>query len=71
MYYYISAFHLILERERERERGSGKVVRDTTFGRQETITPILKVPRQCPLVLLVEVMRLIGINFDDIRKAAL
>jgi hypothetical protein len=36
----------------------------TTFGRgQETMSPVFKVPRQCPLVLLVEVMHMIGINF--------
>jgi hypothetical protein len=34
-----------------------EVVRDTTFKRREKhfLSPILKVPRQCPLVLLVEV----------------
>jgi hypothetical protein len=49
------------ERESE-ERESGEVVRDTKFGEgQESIFPILKVPRQCQLVLLVEVMRMIGI----------
>jgi hypothetical protein len=33
----------------------GEVVRDTTLGGggHETISPVLKVPRQCPLVLLV------------------
>jgi hypothetical protein len=31
--------------------------------RQDTVSPVLKVPRQCPLVLLVEVMQMIGINF--------
>jgi hypothetical protein len=43
------------ERERERERKFGVVMRDTTLGGggQETISPVLKVPRQCPLVLLV------------------
>jgi hypothetical protein len=43
------------EREREKERKKmGKVVKDTTLGGgQETISPVLKVPRQCPLVLLV------------------
>jgi hypothetical protein len=45
-------------------RESGVVVRDTTFreGCQETISPVPKVPRQCPLVLLKEVMHMIGIN---------
>jgi hypothetical protein len=32
-------------------------------GRQETIFPVLKVPRQCSLVLLIEVMHMIGIIF--------
>jgi hypothetical protein len=30
---------------------------------QEMIYPVLKVPRQCPLVLLAEVMNVIGIHF--------
>jgi hypothetical protein len=52
-----------ISREREREeKESGEVVRDTTFRRQETISSVLKVPRQCSLVLLVEVMHVIGIN---------
>jgi hypothetical protein len=42
-------------------------VRDTTFGggarKKEFIFPVLKVPRQCPLVLLVEAAHLIGIRF--------
>jgi hypothetical protein len=40
-------------------------MRDTTFGvgEYENIFPILKVPRQCPLVLLVEATHMIGINF--------
>jgi hypothetical protein len=39
--------------------------RETTLrrGEQETISPVLKVPRQCPLVLLVEAIHMIGINF--------
>jgi hypothetical protein len=42
-------------REEEKEKEVGEVVRDTTLrGRgHETISPVLKVPRQCPLVLLV------------------
>jgi hypothetical protein len=32
-------------------------------GAQETISTILKVPRQCPTVLLVEVMHMMGIIF--------
>jgi hypothetical protein len=48
-----------------REERSGKVVRDTTFRvrKKESIFPVLKVPRQCPLVLLVEAAHLIGIRF--------
>jgi hypothetical protein len=44
------------ERERERyEKAWGGVVRDTTvLGVIETKFALLKVPRQCPLVLLVE-----------------
>jgi hypothetical protein len=56
-----------LQRE-EGERGRGESVelmRDTIFGGggQEIISLGLKVPRQCPLVLLVEVLHKIGINF--------
>jgi hypothetical protein len=56
-----------IERERDREvRKWGGSERHYIWGEgQETtrITPVLKVPRQCPFVLLVEVMRMIGINF--------
>jgi hypothetical protein len=39
-------------------------VRDITFGGgQETTSSVLKVPRQCPLVLLVEAMYMIVITF--------
>jgi hypothetical protein len=42
-------------------------VRDTRFWggvrKKETIFPVLKVPRQCPLVLLVEAAHTIGIRF--------
>jgi hypothetical protein len=38
---------------------------------QKTISPVLKVPRQCPLVLLAEVMNMIGINFYGVVKAAI
>jgi hypothetical protein len=31
----------------------GRGVRDYIWGQQETISPVLKVPRQCPLVFLV------------------
>jgi hypothetical protein len=54
----------IYYRERRGEKESGEVVRDTTLGRgQEIVSPVLKVSRQCPLVLLVDVMHMIGINF--------
>jgi hypothetical protein len=48
----------------KRER-SGKVVKDTTFTvrKKESIDPVLKVPRLCPLFLLVEAAHLIGIRF--------
>jgi hypothetical protein len=65
------------ERERERERKeeeekrsgreekeSGKIVREYIWGReQETLSPVTKVPKQCPLVLLVEMMHMIGFNY--------
>jgi hypothetical protein len=42
------------------KRESGEVVSDTTCGggggADETISPVLKVPRQCSLVLLIELM---------------
>jgi hypothetical protein len=49
------AASLSLERRRRRKR-SGAVVRDTTFRviKKESIFPVLKVPRPCPLVLLIE-----------------
>jgi hypothetical protein len=31
--------------------------------KKETIFPVLKVPRQCPLVLLVEAAHMVGIRF--------
>jgi hypothetical protein len=40
----------VMGRKVERERESGEVVRDTTL---ETISSVLKVPSQCPLILLV------------------
>jgi hypothetical protein len=44
---------------------SGEVVKDTTFrvSKKESIYPVLKVPRQCPLVLLVEAAHIFGIKF--------
>jgi hypothetical protein len=55
-------------RKREREEEiSGEIVRETLYlggvRKQEYILPVLKVPRQCPLVLLVEAARMIGIRF--------
>jgi hypothetical protein len=42
-------------------------VKDTTFGgkvrKKESIFPVYKVPRQCPLVLLVEAAHIIKIKF--------
>jgi hypothetical protein len=54
------AYHLIYYkslREKRREEKVGEVVRNTTFGGQEILflSPVLEVPRQCPLILLVEV----------------
>jgi hypothetical protein len=45
------------KRERERRKKTGWVVRDTTFntGGKKAKFAAMKVPRQCPLVLLVEV----------------
>jgi hypothetical protein len=40
-------------------------------GEQGTIFPVLKVPRQCPLVLLVEEMNMIGINFYDVDRVCI
>jgi hypothetical protein len=68
------------ERERERERETvGEVVRDTTFIGARNIISGLKVPRQCPLVLLVEVyltqggafnfcITLEGLHYSEILK---
>jgi hypothetical protein len=53
------------------------VLRDTTFRgmAKKTIYSDLKVPRQCPLVLLLGVKHMIGINskfnFYAVRRAAL
>jgi hypothetical protein len=54
---------LTTPREREREkRGSSE--RHYIWGwNQETISPGLKVLRQCPLVLLVEVIHMFGFRF--------
>jgi hypothetical protein len=48
---------------REREREKVGVVRDTTAeGGSETIIFDLKVPRHCPLVLLISVMLEFRVN---------
>jgi hypothetical protein len=44
-----------LNPKRERKRKWRGVVRDTTFNEEKEIFPTMKVPRQCPLVLLVKV----------------
>jgi hypothetical protein len=51
------------KRHREKRKNVGEVVRDTALGGQVTISPVFKVPRQCRLVLLVEVMHMIRMNF--------
>jgi hypothetical protein len=52
------------ERERERERRESSSERYTyRVRKKESIFLVLKVPRQCPLVLLVEAAHLIGIRF--------
>jgi hypothetical protein len=40
-------------REKKRKKVGGGSERHYIGGGQETISPVLKVPRQCPLVLLV------------------
>jgi hypothetical protein len=51
------------DRERERELGRRGVLRDTKMvGVKETIFSVLKVPRQCPLVLLVGARLALRIN---------
>jgi hypothetical protein len=57
---------LRIERERERRKKWGTSERHYILGgirKKETIFPVLKVPRQCPLVLLVEAAHMIGIRF--------
>jgi hypothetical protein len=50
-----------MRERRERECGGGSE-RHYIWGGggQETLSPVLKVPRQCPLVLLVEVSKAFG-----------
>jgi hypothetical protein len=51
------------EREQKESAGWGSE-REYIWGKgQETISPVLKFPRQFPFVLLVELMYIIGINF--------
>jgi hypothetical protein len=53
-------------RERERRKKWGSSERHYILGgvrKKETIYPGLKVPRQCPLVLLVEAAHMTGIRF--------
>jgi hypothetical protein len=56
------------EREREKKKKEvGGSVRHYMWGggvrKKEPIFPVLKVPRQCPLVLLVEAAHVNGIRF--------
>jgi hypothetical protein len=47
---------------RERKREKWLVVRDTTMDeREKNLSSVLKVPKQCPLVLPVSVKHLTGI----------
>jgi hypothetical protein len=48
------------ERGKRKKRGGSETLH--LRGGEETVSPVLKVPRQCPLLLLVEVMHMIGIN---------
>jgi hypothetical protein len=50
------------EKRREEKRREDKR-REEKVGEQENISPVLKVPRQCPLVLLVEVIYTKRITF--------
>jgi hypothetical protein len=55
-----------IQRERERRKKWGSTERHYILRgvrKKETIFPVLKVPRQCPLVLLVEAAHMIGIRF--------
>jgi hypothetical protein len=56
------------EREREREWRGNK--RHYILGQQQTILLVLKVPRQCRLVLQVEVIHKIGIILHDVAGDA-
>jgi hypothetical protein len=65
-------FNPLKTREREREeRKVGWVVRDTTFNRgggRKAMFAAMKVPRQCPLVLLVKVSWIGGKNVWKLRR---
>jgi hypothetical protein len=57
-------------KEGREKRKSGEVVRDTTLGRgKEIMFLALKVPRQYPFVLLVQVMQMNGFLYDVGRAA--
>jgi hypothetical protein len=53
------------EKRREEKRREEKRRCETLYlgWGQETLFPAVKVPRQCPFVLLVDVMHMIEINF--------
>jgi hypothetical protein len=57
-------FSTFLPERREREkRKRGVSERNCVWGReQEAASPVFKVPRQCPLFLLLQVMHMIGID---------
>jgi hypothetical protein len=58
----------LIQRE---EKESGEVVKDTTlWGRQENIFPVSNDHRQFPLVLLVEMMRIMKNKFYVIRNCS-
>jgi hypothetical protein len=60
------------ERKGEKRKWGGSKRHYIGGGGQETISPILKVPRQCPLVLLVEELHMIGISFlCNVGRAAI
>jgi hypothetical protein len=57
------------EREREKKEKVGWVARHTTFNRGgEAKFAAMKVPRQCPLVLLVKVIWIGGKNVRKLRR---
>jgi hypothetical protein len=50
---YFPYFEIRRSGKREREKVGGSERHYIGEGGQETVSPVLKVPRQCPLVLLV------------------